>query len=552
MAGLVAAAAVIASLPTVTGGFFWDTPGLQSGGSLFIPFFDHLRPRSLFWLSMDLDRIVWGMWAPGYHLFNIALHAFNSVLLMFIARRVGLSLMVAAFAAGLFALHPVNGEAVGWVFGRAWLLMAMFSMTSFLLYLRYVADRIPAAAISSALFFLLALLSGQGAMVLLPLVALHAWSVRLARKNVLFVVLLFSISLLSYQYFFRGAGGVSQGAGLPGSGGVFDAFASLGFYLSRIVLPLGLKAFPILPGNLIFMIAGIMPLLVLYVLYSEGYRAEASGFGALLLLLLPAMVVAMDERSFPLGFRYAYLPSAAFCVLVAQWVGRVKNEKVSRIFQAVVLAAFAAGAVAGAVGWDDPAGMWQEAAHRHGNRALLHANHGAALLRAGVPPDEVARALERALAMDDLSDGLLQFMIRLYEASGEGGERRMYEALVSKRGKAHADYSMGFINYKRYVAHRRDVGVLKRAVSHLESAVAGEDSRPLAYYYLGMSYVEARMYGKAEHALLKTRELDLAARYLDETERVLALINSLDRAGLKNMPALPGWGEPAASQAAGQ
>ncbi|KKK45670.1 hypothetical protein LCGC14_3165090, partial [marine sediment metagenome] len=55
---VVALAAVVAWAPTVTGGFFWDTPGMRSGGSLFVPFFDHIRARNLFWLSIDLDSIL--------------------------------------------------------------------------------------------------------------------------------------------------------------------------------------------------------------------------------------------------------------------------------------------------------------------------------------------------------------------------------------------------------------------------------------------------------------------------------------------------------------
>lgn len=115
---------------------------------------------------------------------------------------------------------------------------------------------------------------------------------------------------------------------------------------------------------------------------------------------IPAMLVAMGERVSPLGFRYAYLPSAAFCVLVAQGAGKIKNEKVSRIFHAVVLVAFAAGAVAGAVRWSDPAGLWEEVARRHGDKAMLYVNQGALLIsmvEAGAGGD----ALARAIATDD-------------------------------------------------------------------------------------------------------------------------------------------------------
>ena len=74
----------------------------------------------------------------GFHLVNIALHAANAVLLYFIGRRLmpdnvrNYSLLPAL----LFALHPMQTEAVTYISGRSSSLMATFYLGAILAYLR--------------------------------------------------------------------------------------------------------------------------------------------------------------------------------------------------------------------------------------------------------------------------------------------------------------------------------------------------------------------------------------------------------------------------------
>ena len=76
--------------------------------------------------------------AFGFHLLNILLHAANTVLLYFIGRRLipdnvrNYSLLPAL----LFALHPMQTEAVTYISGRSSSLMATFYLSSLLCYLR--------------------------------------------------------------------------------------------------------------------------------------------------------------------------------------------------------------------------------------------------------------------------------------------------------------------------------------------------------------------------------------------------------------------------------
>lgn len=82
----------------------------------------------LTWMTLGLDYVVWGMNPAGYHFTNLLLHASNAVVVYFLARsllgtaRAGYPSArietAAAFAALVFAVHPLRVESVAWVTER--------------------------------------------------------------------------------------------------------------------------------------------------------------------------------------------------------------------------------------------------------------------------------------------------------------------------------------------------------------------------------------------------------------------------------------------------
>jgi len=80
----------------------------------------------LTWLSHMLDVRLFGLWAGGHHLTNVAIHAAACLalvaVLVHLTGAVGPSLLVAA----LFAIHPLHVESVAWVSERKDLLCALF------------------------------------------------------------------------------------------------------------------------------------------------------------------------------------------------------------------------------------------------------------------------------------------------------------------------------------------------------------------------------------------------------------------------------------------
>jgi dolichyl-phosphate-mannose-protein mannosyltransferase len=132
--------------------------GLEDPLAYFrLGFFEYYRP--LGFLSQAVDWQLWRLNALPFHLTNLVLHAVNAVLVFVLARRL-LDRPSALVAAGLFALHAANHEAVYWVAARFDLLATAFTLAALLCLTR---DR-PGLYVVGLVSFALGLLSKESAL----------------------------------------------------------------------------------------------------------------------------------------------------------------------------------------------------------------------------------------------------------------------------------------------------------------------------------------------------------------------------------------------------
>jgi tetratricopeptide (TPR) repeat protein len=150
-AGLVALVAAVywqtASFPFVVYDdriFITDNPALSGG----------LTPESvrwafttdmdagwipLTWLSRLLDVSLFGMDAGRHHLVNVLFHLANTLLAFAVLRSMTGKTRESAFAAAVFAVHPLHVESVAWVTERKDVLAGFFWLLSMGAYKRYAA-----------------------------------------------------------------------------------------------------------------------------------------------------------------------------------------------------------------------------------------------------------------------------------------------------------------------------------------------------------------------------------------------------------------------------
>jgi len=125
----------------------------------------------LTWLSHMADVELFGLQPRGHHMTSVLLHGVNALLLfLFLARASG-ALWPSAFAAAIFAFHPLRVQSVAWVAERKDVLSLMFGLLALFAYIRYVTR--PTVNRYLLVFILLALsLLAKPMLVTLPFVML--------------------------------------------------------------------------------------------------------------------------------------------------------------------------------------------------------------------------------------------------------------------------------------------------------------------------------------------------------------------------------------------
>jgi tetratricopeptide (TPR) repeat protein len=125
----------------------------------------------LTWVSHMLDCQLYGDSPGAHHLTNVIFHTANTLLLFIVLRRMTKALWASAFAAALFALHPLHIESVAWISERKDVLSTFFWMLTMLAYVHYSEKPKPARYVTALLLFVMGLMA-KPMLVTLPFVLL--------------------------------------------------------------------------------------------------------------------------------------------------------------------------------------------------------------------------------------------------------------------------------------------------------------------------------------------------------------------------------------------
>ncbi len=159
--------------------YVYENAYVQSGlnwNSIIRAFSSELVEKSgnwhpLTWLSLMLDYQIFGLNPSGYHLMNLLFHVMNTLLLFLVLHRMTKTLWPSAFAAALFAIHPLHMESVAWITERKDVLSTFFWMLTIGAYSYYVEHQGFRRYFFVLLFFILGLMA-KPMLVTLPFVLL--------------------------------------------------------------------------------------------------------------------------------------------------------------------------------------------------------------------------------------------------------------------------------------------------------------------------------------------------------------------------------------------
>jgi tetratricopeptide (TPR) repeat protein len=358
-----------------------------------------------------------GLGLFGFHLVNVTLHAANAILLFRIAQEIGgpsLSVSAALLAALLFAVHPVQTEAVTYISGRSVSLMAFFYLGSLLAWLRgRDRDSRFLLYVASPALFLLAALSKEVALTLPFALALAegarreraGWKNALAAQAVHWgLLLLIGVLLVAHSGYGRLLEACFDIRGMGAN--LFTQLHGVSYLLSRLVLPHALTIDPDLPVFPGWSSALLPEALLLLLLLSAGvyaYRKRAlAGFGILWFFLhlvptnsfIPRLDVANDRQLY-LASWGLFLALAAGLDLLRETGGRKWVAGCAALLVAV-LGGFT---VSRNTAYRSEVALWEDTVRKSPGKARVHNNLGYAYEREGRIPEARAAYL-RALDVD--------------------------------------------------------------------------------------------------------------------------------------------------------
>lgn len=345
-----------------------------------------------------------GLSTAAFHLLNIALHAANACLVYALGRRLGFNSWGVFFAALIWALHPLNVEAVTYMSGTADPLCAFFGLA---MLLALLPDFAPKRFLIAAPLLMLALLAKEEA-IAYPLLAMsclfYVSEQRYSLKTYLRTWPLWLVAaaylaahtLLNTQGKAPDIAHVQQIFGLTITPAPYTQFAAFAEYLKLLVVPDHLhydRSFPFFttPWHAEVIIGFALFLLCFYQIFWRQKRDLALGWGILWFaaayFLHSGLPLVFDR---PVVEHFMYLPSAGLFLALAETAAGILTAPDGRKYAGINIVT--AIVIAGMMGWHtyqqnkvwrDPETLYlnifrngEDAPKAHNNLGTVYAKQG--------------------------------------------------------------------------------------------------------------------------------------------------------------------------------
>ncbi len=456
-------------------------------------------------LSYWADFQLWGPRAAGFHLSNLLLHVIGSCLLFLLLKRLTMRPVASMIAALLFALHPLNTEAVTWISERKSVMAMLWMLLSFHAFLNYEQrlKRYKVHYILSLFFFILACLS-KTAVVFFPLLLFaHQFLPFRAglRRSLLALAPFLFVSLLTAMGRILGHHASGQMDWSPFESlwsHVLTVFDIFGDYLKNLLAPIGLNnSYPLTPSTSlldpgpVFGLLCLAGTIVVIIRYFRRYPLICFGLAWYVAAWLPHSQIIPVPPALKAD-RYAYYSSTGLFIAlifgVDYLVMNAKNALASKGAQRLICAfgflligVFASMTMVRNSVWSDSIALWSDSVAKHSQNPMAHCNLAMAYTEKG-RVDEAIEEYKRALAVNDSNADAHNNLAGLYV------RKRRFDDAISEYRKALA------INGMLGPAHRNlgtvyaMKGLLDHAIAEFQAALVIDPSHSKSHYYLGLAY----------------------------------------------------------------
>lgn len=276
------------------------------------------------------------------HSLNLIFHLLNIILVyLFIYKLSGKS-VVALIASALFAVHPMNVEAVSWISARSSSMYTFFYILAIIFYIDYVKKQQSKYIIFAGGAFIFSLFSKAQA-VTLPVVLLlldfyflrKDYKKALLEKIPFFILsIIFGvITILDKGTITNLTKGMMISYTYPEA--FFLACYSFLFYLYKLILPIDLCAIHVYPPKvngylpLIYYLSPVILLLLGFVIYKLSLKRKYIWFGVLLFLITILINIQLiPSRLFIVSERYGYFPYIGLLFIAGQFYYEIIQKKI--------------------------------------------------------------------------------------------------------------------------------------------------------------------------------------------------------------------------------
>jgi len=436
----------------------------------------------LTWLSLMADAQIYGGSPTGFHFTNLLLHILNTLLLFFFLKTATGKMWQSAFAASLFALHPLHVESVAWVAQRKDLLSTLFWLLTLWCYTGFVQQEKWSRYALAMIFFILGLMS-KPMLITLPFTLLlldywpfcrfqykGSWGSFVSdlwpciREKLPFFGITVVFAVVTYIAQKHG-GGLDPVSPYPLSDRLANALISYGRYIWKMIWPQNLAFFYPFPGNLpAWQIMAAALALGFVTILAIKLKHERPYFIVSWLWYLGTMVPVIGLvkiGDFAMADRYTYVPLIGLFIIISWGVPDLlrnwhNKTLVLSLAALAVLASFAAATHVQLRSWSNSITLYNHAIQVTRNNFLAHYALGDILAAEGKfdeaifhfseavreKPDKATlqNMLGRALASQGRFDEALSHLIAALQIKPEFAEARfnMGIALVAKQRYAEA------------------------------------------------------------------------------------------------------------------
>ena len=459
-----------------------------------------------------------------YHLDNVLLHVFNTLLVFFFVQRLTRKRLWAWLTAMLFAVHPLHVESVAWITERKDMLSGFFYLAALVFYLRYLdrasrRDYALAALAGIAAFLSKPLAVTLPAVMLLCAVFLkRAWDRKLLYPLLpLFVLSAVGSYISFYTHLIKG---VAEKDELLAVGvNLLVAARGIALYFQNFLWPFRLSAlYPLPPAGQPFGLDFHLALAALIVLCGAlAYWGIKGRRPVLMFSLLFFLVVLLpSSRIIPVGMRFLaadrffYLPGIGLFLLLGFGIFRLLQARPAWRWMAggataALCLAWGAGTWQRNRVWRDDETLWRDGLAKYPDSPTMLFMLAQTLVERD--PEAANRLADRGLQLDP--DDHYAFLVKPVLLQRAGDNKGCLEWL-NKAEAADYNQALGLdiadIRGRAYSA----LGDHRQAIL---SYCAITTREPQAAPYYGLMALSALRMGEVENALacLETMR-DLSSR----------------------------------------